>query len=165
MLFTNNWSKAIENSIYYADINNFTNPVKTFQYSDKESFYNIIKDLHNNIEVVATFGGKDSICYKIFNSLDYNSLLFDKTTSIYFVNRKGMYICLEREIDVNEMTSIKTEMNINENQRIGVLKIDAVLSEYKENNLKNYLYYPVTFGLGIGIGGLITYFGLKHINE
>ena len=120
-MFSNNLKKAIENSVYYSDINEFTNPVKTFEYSDKESFSNIIKDLPNNIEVIATFGGKESICYKIFNNLDYSSLLFDKTTSIYFVNRKGMYISLER---------LETEKY--ENTRIAVLKIDAVLSEYRE---------------------------------
>ena len=161
MLFSNNWKKSIENSIYYADINEFTNPVKTFYYSDKESFNEIIKDLPNNIEVIATFGGKDSVCYKIFNNLDYNSLLFDKTTSIYFVNRKGMYICLEREVEFDQDNEMKFngENETNKNTRIAVLKIDAVLSEYKENS-----YYPITFGLGIGLGGLITYFGLKHIN-
>jgi len=141
-MFTNKWRNAIEKSIYYLDINNFTNPVKTFIYSDEESFKNIIKDLPNHIEVIATFGGKDNICYSIFNSLDYNSLLFDKTTSIYLVNRKDMYICLKRE-------------NEDEIQRIAVLKIDSVLSEYKERSLKHYFYYPTVFALGTLAGYLI----------
>ena len=75
--------------------------------------------------------------------------MFDKTTSIYFINRKGMYICLNRKIE----DEVK-------NERIAVLKLDAVLSEYRESHLKHYFYYPISFALG----GLAGYFFLKHVN-
>lgn len=127
---------AIKNSIYYLDVYNFNNPVITFEYIDEESFKNVIKDFSNNIEIVATFGLKDNICYKIFDELSYlyKDLLFDKTTSIYLVSRKDICICLCREKQ--------------EHERIAIIKIDSVLSEYKHKSLKPYFLYPLTFIFG-----------------
>ena len=127
---------AIEKSVYYTDVNNFT-PVITFEYSDETSFKSIIEDFPNNIEIVATFGTKnENTCYKIFNELSflYKELLFDKTTSIYLVNRKGLSICLLREKS--------------ENERIAIIKIDSVLSEYSPTSYKKYILYPLMFSTG-----------------
>jgi len=125
---------AIQRSIYYADVNNF-NPVITFNYNDEASFKSIIQDFPNNIEIVATFGIHNQ-CYHIFNELPYlyKKLLFDKTTSIYLVSRKGLSICLFRE---------KLE-----NERIAVIQIDSVLAEYSPTSYKTYFFYPLTFVAG-----------------
>ena len=61
-------------------------------------------------------------------------LLFDKTTSIYLVNRKGLSICLLREKS--------------ENERIAIIKIDSVLSEYSPTSYKKYILYPLVFSTG-----------------
>ena len=138
--------KAIEKAIYYLDVSNF-NPNITFEYSDEETFKNIIKDLSNNIDVIATFGKKDNICYSIFDQLYksnvYKDLLFDKTTSIYIINRKDITICINRITDETQK------------QRIAVIKIDSVLSEYSPKSIKHYIFYPIVFIVGISIPLLI----------
>ena len=131
--------QAIEKAIYYSDSNTY-NPVVTFQYSDEKTFKDIVKELSNNIDVIATFGRKDNICYTIFNNLSYKDLLFDKTTLIYLVNRKDIAICLNRETAEE-----------NDKQRIAIIKIDAVLSEYSPNSIKHYFFYPITFMLGLSL--------------
>ena len=136
---------AIEKAIYYSDVNTF-NPIVTFEYTDETNFQEIINNLHQNIEVVAIFGNKDNICYRIFKSLNYKELLFDKTTSIYLVNRKGLAIRLCRSDDLAEK------------ERIGVVKIDSVLAEYSPRCLKHYILYPIVFASG----SALTYMFFKN---
>jgi len=138
--------KAIEKSIYYSDVSNF-NTVITFEYSDEKSFKNIIKELPNYIDIVATFGRKDNQCYSIFNKLSYKDLLFDKTTSIYLVNRKDIAICMNRKLDKENGLINGHE----EKQRIAILKVDSVLSEYQTSSLKHYICYPIVFILGVSL--------------
>jgi len=132
--------KAIENAIYYTDTDLQNNIIINFDYTDNNEFKNILKKLHENIEVVATFGQKDNICYYIFNTLSdmYSELLLDKTTSIYIVNRKDITIKLNRTDN-------------NEKSRIAVIKIDAVLSEYHPKTYTSYLFYVIALGT-VGLG-------------
>lgn len=145
---------AIEKSIYYTDVNNF-NTVITFNYTDEKSFKNIIKDLPNNIEIIATFGSKpNNFCYKIFNELFYlyKELLFDKTTSIYLINRKGLSVRLFRETKTLEpRTDTLDTLETLENEKIAIIKIDSVLSEYSPTSYKSYFFYPLVFSAGMVI--------------
>ena len=129
--------KAVQKAIYYLDTELAYVPVISFDYSTQEDFRNIVKHLHENIEVVATFGEKDNFCYTVFNTVAelYPTLLLDKTTSVYIVNRKDVAIKLTRGDN-------------NEKSRVAVIKIDSVLSEYVPTSYMPYLLYPVTFLLG-----------------
>lgn len=130
-------NRAIEKAIYYLDSEMGLNPVIVFEYENEESFQNILRNLHENIEIVATFGQKDNFCYEIFNTISnmYTTLLLYQTTSLYIVNRKDVSIKL-----------IRKQLNCKE--RIAVIKLDAILSEYHPTSYTPYLLYPFTFLLG-----------------
>ena len=129
--------KAVQKAIYYLDTELVNIPVICFEYNTQEDFRNIVSHLHENIEVVVTFGEKDNFCYKVFNTIAdlFPTLLLDKTTSVYIVNRKDVAIKL-------------TKGDVNEKSRVAVIKIDSVLSEYVPTSYLPYLLYPVTFLLG-----------------
>lgn len=174
--------RAIEKAVYYSDNSNNNRIISTFQYSDKEDFFNILLCLNNNIEIISLFAPKDDICYSIFNNLYYcyDSLLFGKTTSILLINRKDFCIKLIRNtnenINTNEMettnenTNTNTneiETNTNENtnemqpiepERIAILKIDSIMMEYLSYpNFWSYIMSPSLFLMGC----FSTYFFLK----
>jgi hypothetical protein len=134
--------KAIEKAIYYTDSDISLNPVITFNYNNEEEFRNIINNLSNNIEIIATFGTRDNFCYFIFEKISnmYETLLLNKTTSVCIINRKDIAIKLIRS-DKND-----------EKNRIAILKLDAILAEYQPKSYISYFLYPLTFLLG----GLIT---------
>ena len=137
--------KALEKAIYYTDRDDLFASVINLSYENEENFLEICNNLHNNIEVIASFGNKDNICYSIFQNIGriYNELLLDKTSSIFIVNRRGESIKLFRNVDTT---------------RVAIIKIDAVLSEYKESsNKKHFFFYPLTFLLG-----MMTYSFIKN---
>lgn len=128
---------AIQKAVYYLDTDLVNVPVIELSYTNRQEFKNIVSKLHENIEVIATFGQKDNFCYEVFNVLPdlYNELLLEKTTSVYIVNRKDIAIKL-------------TRIDNNEKSRVAVIKIDAVLSEYTPSSYASYLIYPTIFALG-----------------
>ena len=138
--------QAIEKAIYYSgviptyNLDGASNQVHSFgmnynsivyEYSDKESFVNIIKSLKNEIEVISVFAPKDDICYSIFNQLSYENLMLDKVDALYLVNRKDCAIKLIRTGEVEK--------------RVAILKVDSVVSEMPKSS---YWTYPLTFIAG-----------------
>ena len=141
--------RAIEKAIYYSEIDKNVNTVIEFEYGNEKSFQDILKNLYNNIEVVATFDKENFSC--IFETIAkmYSTLLLNKTTSLYIINRQDIAIKLTR-LKVSESSEIKP--------RIGIIKTDAILSEYSSGKL-----YP--FICGALIGSLIPLFYLKMIKN
>ena len=124
--------QAIENAIYYSGASfgmNYNSII--YEYSDKETFINIIKSLKSEIEVISIFAPKDDICYSIFNQLSYENLMLDKVDALYLVNRKDCAIKLMR--------------TDGEEKRVAILKVDSVVSEMPKNS---YWTYPLTFIAG-----------------
>lgn len=145
--------QAIEKSLYYSPIttDQYSNCVATFEYSDKESLKTILGTFQENIDIITYFANKNDSCYDIFPYLVryYQDFLLDKITSIVIINRRDFCIKLNR---VNAVTgSSSCELNLgSDTNRIAVLKIDAVASEY--NSKRSYFWYSTVFLIGLGLG-------------
>lgn len=139
---------AIEKSIYYTPVvpTYYSTPIATFEYTDQNSFTEIINSLSDQVDVITFFAPRGNICYSIFSYLTtiYQKILLDKITTLFLVNRQDYCIKLIRV----------SEEGVEE--RIGILKVDSVLSEqallYKSK--WNYLLYPSFFLLGGALGVL-----------
>jgi len=134
--------QAIEKAIYYTDVQ--LNCIKQFEYSNKETFQDILNSLKNDIDIITFFASKDDDCFSIFKEISslYEKLLLDKIGFIYLSNRKDINICL-----VNS--------SVLENKRTAILKLDSILLEYysqKGYGISNYLF----FFLGL-LGGISTF--------
>ncbi len=139
--------RAIEKAIYYIDVDKSINTVIEFEYSDEKSFQHALKNFYNNIEVVVTFNKEDFS--PIFETLlkMYSTLLLNKTTSLYIINRQDMAIKLSRLSEQSE-----------DKPRIGILKTDAILSEYSVKKYSPFLF-------GAVIGSILPIFYLKFISD
>lgn len=141
--------EAIEKSIYYSAVfPDYYNPI-IFEYTDKQSFTDIINLLETQIDVVSIFAPKQSICYNIFTYLPYyyEELMLDKVTTLFLVNRRDCCIKLVRKL------------NVDTDDRTAILKIDSVLSEMPKKT--RYLMYPFIFAMG----GIISIFGYEIIKN
>lgn len=140
--------QAIEKSLYYSPIttDQYSNCVATFDYSDKESLKTILGTFQENIDIITYFANKNESCYDIFPYLVryYQDFLLDKITSIVIINRRDFCIKLNR---VNAVSELNLSSDTN---RIAVLKIDAVASEY--NGKRSYFWYSTLFLIGLGLG-------------
>ena len=111
--------KAIEKAIYYSRVLPSYEPIVSFNYTDKESLYQVIAEYNKSIDVRTLFG--ETICNKVITTLPYlyDSLLLGSCNKLYIVNRQDYAICL-----INE------EMK-DDNVRVGIIKVDAVQCEYR----------------------------------
>lgn len=155
--------QAIEKSLYYSPIttDQYSNCVATFEYSDKESLKTILGTFQENIDIITYFANKNDSCYDIFPYLVryYQDFLLDKITSIVIINRRDFCIKLNRvnagselnlnRLDANDANSESLHLGSDAN-RIAVLKIDAVASEY--NSKRSYFWYSTVFLIGLGLG-------------
>jgi hypothetical protein len=149
--------RAIEKAIYYSNVH----PTFSidFEYSDKESFQNIINTLTNNIDVITFFAPKDDPIYPILKEMNYiyEKLLFDKTSCVYLINRKDVGIkfsCIKSEDEVGEDIS---------KERIAILKIDSILSEYYLQK-KGGTYTGYSLSFLFGMLGAFSFFSLFSKN-
>ena len=132
--------RAIEKAIYYSDNDRAINTVIEFEYSDEKTFQHVLKNFYNNIEIVVTFD-KDNFSnmFEMISKM-YSTLLLNKTTSLYIINRQDVAIKLTRLTE-----------NVDVKPRIGILKTDAILSEYSPNKYSPFL-------LGAFFGSLLPIF-------
>lgn len=149
--------REIERAIYYTGAipSHYSGPIAAYEYHDKESFKEIVSTLNKNVEVVALFAPQRDNCYKIFSQLKdcYETLLFEKITSLFLVNRKDFCIQLVKKSDDDEKI-----------EKVAILKIDAVLSERPEIEKKTYLSYfysPTLFVTG-ALAGITLFICLKN---
>jgi hypothetical protein len=131
--------EAITRSIYYIN-EHPQNPIISIEYSDKKSFNESISSLSKKIETVAAFAPKGDKVYSIFEKLAglYDDLLLDKVNSLYLINRRDVSICLYKSVKNEEAKP----------SLIAILKIDAILAEYKPSLPYHYLFplllsYPI----------------------
>lgn len=119
--------QALLKAIYYSNTTT-GRIVSTYEYSNKNDFNRIIKNLRNDINIRNIFGTSDSICYKIcdFISSSYDNLLLDKIDSLLVITRRD-----------NAIKFIRSEGN-NEDTNFGIIKIDSVLAELVPD--RNYSY-------------------------
>lgn len=123
------------------------NIIKTFSYDSKNDFNTIVNGFKDDISIRTYFGNpSNNICYDIFEAIGYyyDKLLIKELDSLLIVNRNG--------------DAIKIHRNITCKKNIGIINIDAVLSEMNINNYNkkgwlSYIYITGFVGLiCIGVG-------------
>jgi len=116
--------RALTNAIYYSDTIH-GKVVTEYEYSNKDDFIKIVKNLRNDIKVRNIFGTSDSICYKIcdFISSSYDNLLMGKIDSLLVITRRD-----------NAIRFIRSE-----GTNVGIIKIDSVISELDPSPNYSYL--------------------------
>ncbi len=161
--------KALVDAIYY--VNGLDNSylrydiVKEIMYDGTQvNFKDAITHLKSDIKVRTLFGNHDNICYQIINSvsMNYQQLLIGELDSLLIVTRHDNAIKIRRSNSSEEDVNVNTDHTHNYDKNIGIIKIDAVLTELnisslsKKSNWSGYLYW-------IGIFGLIVWFAKGHL--
>lgn len=135
--------QAVIKAIYYTNVLS-GNVISEYQYSNKDTFYELIKGFRNDINIRNIFGSVDNVCYQICDTISqsYDQLLLDNIDCLLIITRKDNAILLSRSS--NPKTSNP--------KRVAVIKIDSVLAELNlkqagSSKITYFLFAAVTAGL------------------
>jgi len=130
--------QAVIKAIYYTNALS-GNVISEYQYSNKDTFCELVRGFRNDINIRNIFGSTDNICYQICDviSQSYDQLLLDNIDCLLIITRKDSTILLTKNRSI---------------QKVGVIKIDSVLAELNLNQagsskIPYFLFAIVTAGL------------------
>ena len=133
--------RAIQNSLYFTKVlpDYLQHPITSFSYDNKNSLKSILTEVNKSIEILTHFGNSEEFYASVLNELVncYETLLLEKVSAIYLVNRKDISICL--------VNSLHTK---GDNHNFVVIKLDSILSEYYKKSYSSLSLLTVGFLLG-----------------
>ena len=115
---------ALEKAIYYPTSEPEYKIIVTLEHDGTETnFKELISSFQSDINIKNMFGPYNNISYKIFNCIgnSFKKLLIDQLDVLHIVTRQDSSIKIVRKSE-------------NQNNKIGIIKIDGVLSEMKLTN-------------------------------